>query len=63
VDPPRFTGEGDHEVVERAGMNNRNAEAAARGDWLSRDESYHQRRKRGINPDTPARIVEDKNDD
>jgi 4-hydroxy-3-polyprenylbenzoate decarboxylase len=41
----------------------RNAEAAARGEWLLRDESYRQRRKRGVNPNTPVRTVEDKDDD
>lgn len=38
----------------------RNAEQAARGEWMDRDESYRARRKRGIIPNTPARIVEDK---
>jgi hypothetical protein len=38
----------------------RNAMAATRGDWLTRDESYRQRRKSGVVPNTPARIVEDK---
>jgi 4-hydroxy-3-polyprenylbenzoate decarboxylase len=41
----------------------KNAEAAARSEWQARDESYRQRRRRGVNPNTPARIVEDKNDD
>jgi len=37
-----------------------NAMAATRGDWQQRDESYRQRRKSGVVPNTPARIVEDK---
>ena len=37
-----------------------NAMAATRGEWLARDESYRQRRKSGVVPNTPARIVEDK---
>lgn len=41
----------------------RNAEAAARGEWQLRDESYRQRRRRGVNPNTPARIVEKKDND
>jgi UbiD family decarboxylase len=41
----------------------KNAEAAARGEWGLRDESYRQRRRRGVNPNTPARIVEDDDDD
>jgi len=41
----------------------KNAEAAARGLWQAHDESYRQRRRRGVNPNTPARIVEDDNDD
>jgi UbiD family decarboxylase len=40
-----------------------NAASAARGEWGTRDESYRQRRKRGIIPNTPARIVEDKDND
>ena len=31
---------------------------AVRGDWMERDESYRQRRRTGIAPNTPARMVE-----
>jgi len=40
-----------------------NAAEAARGDWMNRSESYRQRRRRGIAPNTPTRAVEDKDDD
>jgi 4-hydroxy-3-polyprenylbenzoate decarboxylase len=36
----------------------RSAKQAARGDWIERDESYRQRRRAGIAPNTPAHIVE-----
>jgi 4-hydroxy-3-polyprenylbenzoate decarboxylase len=35
-----------------------NAAEAARGDWMNRSESYRQRRRRGIAPNTPTRAVE-----
>ena len=40
-----------------------NAAAAARGDWMNRSESYRQRRRRGIAPNTPSRAVEGTDDD
>jgi len=40
-----------------------NAAEAARGDWMNRSDSYRQRRRRGIAPNTPTRAVEDKDDD
>ena len=36
-----------------------NAMAATRGEWANRSESYRQRRRKGIMPNTPARAVED----
>ena len=30
-----------------------------RGEWANRSESYRQRRRKGIMPNTPARAVED----
>jgi 4-hydroxy-3-polyprenylbenzoate decarboxylase len=36
----------------------RNALAAARGEWMDRSESYRQRRRRGVIPNTPVRSVE-----
>ena len=36
----------------------RNAAAAAQGRWMERDESYRQRRRSGVEPNTPARAVE-----
>jgi UbiD family decarboxylase len=39
------------------------AAEATRGDWMNRSESYRQRRRRGIAPNTPTRAVEDKDDD
>ena len=35
-----------------------NAMAATRGDWARRNESYRQRRRSGVTPNTPARAVE-----
>jgi 4-hydroxy-3-polyprenylbenzoate decarboxylase len=32
---------------------------AVRGEWIKRDESYRQRRRSGVAPNTPARLVED----
>ena len=40
-----------------------NAAQAARGDWMHRSESYRQRRRRGIAPNTPTRAVEGTDDD
>ena len=40
-----------------------NAAEAARGDWMNRSESYRQRRRRGIAPNTPTRAVEGTDDD
>jgi len=37
----------------------KNAAEAARGDWMHRSESYRQRRRRGIAPNTPTRSVEE----
>lgn len=36
-----------------------NAMAATRGEWANRSESYRQRRRKGVMPNTPARAVED----
>jgi 4-hydroxy-3-polyprenylbenzoate decarboxylase len=36
----------------------KNALAATRGEWMKRSESYRQRRRRGIVPNTPTRSVE-----
>jgi 4-hydroxy-3-polyprenylbenzoate decarboxylase len=36
----------------------KNAGAAARGEWMDRSESYRQRRRRGVAPNTPTRTVE-----
>lgn len=36
---------------------------AVRGDWMERDESYRQRKRAGVPPNTPARLVEDEQDD
>jgi 4-hydroxy-3-polyprenylbenzoate decarboxylase len=41
----------------------RNAAEAVRGDWMNRSESYRQRRRRGIAPNTPTRAIEGKDDD
>jgi 3-polyprenyl-4-hydroxybenzoate decarboxylase len=38
----------------------RRARDAVAGNWQEHDKSYAQRRKRGVAPNTPARIVEDK---
>jgi 4-hydroxy-3-polyprenylbenzoate decarboxylase len=40
-----------------------NAAEAARGDWMHRSESYRQRRRRGIAPNTPTRAVEGSDDE
>jgi 4-hydroxy-3-polyprenylbenzoate decarboxylase len=40
----------------------RNAMQAARGEWAARDESYRQRRRAGVVPNTPARVVEGKDE-
>jgi 4-hydroxy-3-polyprenylbenzoate decarboxylase len=39
------------------------AAEAARGDWMNRSESYRQRRRRGIAPNTPTRAVEGSDDE
>jgi UbiD family decarboxylase len=41
----------------------RAAHAAAEGHWIDRSESYRQRRRRGIAPNTPSRIIEGTKDD
>jgi 4-hydroxy-3-polyprenylbenzoate decarboxylase len=41
----------------------KNAAEATRGDWMNRSESYRQRRRRGIAPNTPTRAVEGTDDD
>jgi 4-hydroxy-3-polyprenylbenzoate decarboxylase len=41
----------------------KNAMQAVRGDWMERDESYRQRKRAGVPPNTPARMVEDEHDD
>ena len=41
----------------------KSAMQAVRGDWMERDESYRQRKRAGVPPNTPARIVEDEHDD
>jgi len=41
----------------------RNAAQAARGDWMERSESYRQRRRSGITPNTPTRSIEGTEDD
>jgi 4-hydroxy-3-polyprenylbenzoate decarboxylase len=40
-----------------------NAAEATRGEWMNRSESYRQRRRRGITPNTPSRAVEGKDDE
>jgi 4-hydroxy-3-polyprenylbenzoate decarboxylase len=40
----------------------RNADNAARGEWMERSESYRQRRRRGVAPNTPSRAVEGRDD-
>ena len=40
-----------------------NAMAATRGDWMARSESYRQRRRRNVVPNTPTRAVEARGDD
>jgi 4-hydroxy-3-polyprenylbenzoate decarboxylase len=40
-----------------------NAADATRGEWMNRSESYRQRRRRGIAPNTPSRAVEGKDDE
>jgi UbiD family decarboxylase len=39
------------------------AEEAAQSRWMDRSESYRQRRRRGIVPNTPSRIIEGTKDD
>jgi UbiD family decarboxylase len=39
------------------------AAEATRGEWMNRSESYRQRRRRGIAPNTPSRAVEGTDDD
>lgn len=39
-----------------------NAAQATRGDWMVRSESYRQRRRRDVMPNTPARAIEDVED-
>jgi 4-hydroxy-3-polyprenylbenzoate decarboxylase len=41
----------------------RGAMQAVRGEWMERDESYRQRRRAGVAPNTPARIVEGEDED
>lgn len=41
----------------------KSAMQAVRGDWMERDESYRQRKRAGVPPNTPARIVEHEHDD
>jgi 4-hydroxy-3-polyprenylbenzoate decarboxylase len=41
----------------------RSAMQAARGEWMERDESYRQRRRAGVAPNTPARIIEADDED
>jgi hypothetical protein len=36
----------------------KNALQATRGEWMDRSESYHQRRRRGVAPNTSSRTVE-----
>jgi 4-hydroxy-3-polyprenylbenzoate decarboxylase len=40
-----------------------NAADATRGEWMNRSESYRQRRRRGIAPNTPSRTVEGNDDE
>jgi 4-hydroxy-3-polyprenylbenzoate decarboxylase len=40
----------------------RYAEQAARSEWPERDQSYRQRRRKGVAPNTPARQVEKKDE-
>ena len=40
----------------------RNALQATRGEWMQRSESYRQRRRSDIPPNTPVRSVEGKDD-
>ena len=39
------------------------ADQATRGEWMTRDESYRQRRRSGVAPNTSARVVEGKDED
>ena len=41
----------------------RSAHDAAQGRWIDRSESYRQRRRRGIAPNTPSRIIEGTKDE
>ena len=41
----------------------RNAAEATKGNWMARSESYRQRRRKGVAPNTPVRTVEEQNDD
>ena len=41
----------------------RNAQEAARGHGMDRGDSYRQRRRKGIAPNTPTRIIEETRDD
>jgi hypothetical protein len=40
-----------------------NAQTAAHGHAMDRGETYRQRRRKGIAPNTPTRIIEDTRDD
>jgi UbiD family decarboxylase len=40
----------------------RNAMQATEGKWMERSESYRQRRRSGVVPNTPARAIEDKDE-
>jgi len=40
-----------------------NAADATRGEWMNRSESYRQRRRRGVTPNTPSRAVEGNDDE
>jgi 4-hydroxy-3-polyprenylbenzoate decarboxylase len=41
----------------------KNALQATRGEWMDRSESYRQRRRRGVAPNTSSRAVEGKAED
>ena len=39
-----------------------NAKQAVEGEWMNRSESYRQRRRKNVEPNTPARTVESDDD-
>ncbi len=41
----------------------RNAAEATKGNWMARNESYRQRRRKGVMPNTLVRTVEEQDDD